>query len=55
MKLTRLSCHSFRSNQVWLWLSVTANNLGNLWRRLGMPTGRNLRYDPGALKVLLLS
>jgi hypothetical protein len=37
VKLTRLSCHHFRSNQVRLWLSVIAYNLGNLWRRLALP------------------
>jgi hypothetical protein len=31
--MTRLSCHRFRSNEVRLWLSVIAYNLGNLWRR----------------------
>ena len=34
---TRLSCHRFRSNEVRLQLSVLAYNLGNLWRRLGLP------------------
>ncbi len=33
----RLSCHRFRSNEVRLWLSVIAYNLGNLWRRLAVP------------------
>ena len=37
VKLTRLSCHRFRSNEVRLWLSVIAYNLGNLWRRLALP------------------
>jgi len=37
--LTRLSCHRFRANQVRLWLSVLAYNLGNLWRRLALPKG----------------
>jgi hypothetical protein len=37
VKMTRLSCHRFRSNQVWLVLSLQAYNLGNLWRRLGLP------------------
>ena len=27
--MTRLSCHRFRSNEVRLWLSVIAYNLGN--------------------------
>jgi hypothetical protein len=39
VKMTRLSCHRFRSNEVRLWLSVIANNLGNLWRRLALPKG----------------
>jgi len=34
VKMTRLSCHRFRSNEVRLWLSVIAYNLGNLWWRL---------------------
>ena len=34
VKMTRLSCHRFRSNEVRLWLSLIAYNLGNLWRRL---------------------
>ncbi|MGA3128964.1 MAG: transposase [Candidatus Korobacteraceae bacterium] len=37
MKMTRLSCHRFRSNQVRLGLSLLAYNLGNLWRRLALP------------------
>ncbi len=35
--MTRLCCHRFRANQVRLWLSVLAYNLGNLWRRLALP------------------
>jgi hypothetical protein len=38
VKITRLSCHRFRSNEVRLWLSVIAYNLGNLWRRLVLPS-----------------
>ena len=42
--MTRLSCHRFRANEVRLWLSPIAYNLGNLWRRLAPPapigTGR---------------
>ncbi len=34
VKLTRLSSHRFRANEVRLWLSVIAYNL---WRRLGLP------------------
>jgi hypothetical protein len=36
--LTRLSCHRFRANEVRLWLSLITYNLGNLWRRLALPT-----------------
>jgi hypothetical protein len=39
VKMTRLSCHRFRSNQVRLALSLLAYNLENLWRRLGLPRG----------------
>jgi hypothetical protein len=34
----RLTCHRFRSNEVRLWLSVIAYNLGTLWRRLALPS-----------------
>jgi len=37
VKMTRLSCHRFRSNEVRLWLGIIAYNLGNLWRRLVLP------------------
>jgi hypothetical protein len=37
VKMRRLSCHRFRSNEVRLWLSLIAYNLGNLWRRLVLP------------------
>jgi hypothetical protein len=37
--MTRLSCHRFRANEVRLWLSVLAYNLGNLWQRLALPKG----------------
>ena len=37
VKMTRLSCHLFRSNEVRLGLSVIAYNLGKLWRRLALP------------------
>jgi hypothetical protein len=40
VKMTRLSCHRFRSNEVRLWLSVIAYNLGNLWPGRRVPTGR---------------
>ena len=35
--MTRLSCHRFRANEVRLWLSLIAYNLGNLWWRLALP------------------
>ena len=37
VKMTRLSCHRFCANEVRLWLSLIAYNLGNLWRRLVLP------------------
>jgi hypothetical protein len=37
--MTRLSCHWFHGKEVCLWLSILAYNLGNLWRRLGLPGG----------------
>jgi hypothetical protein len=48
VKMTRLSCHRFRSNEVRLWLSVIAYNLGNLWRRLVLPK----RIDGWSLTIL---
>jgi hypothetical protein len=39
VKMTRLSCHRFRSNEVRLWLTIIAYNLGNLCRRLVLPQG----------------
>ncbi len=33
-KITRLSRHRFRPNDVRLWLSLIAYNLGNMLRRL---------------------
>ena len=37
VKMTRLSCNRFRSNEVRLWLTIIAYNPGNLWRRLVLP------------------
>lgn len=37
VRMSRLSCHGFRSNDVRLSLSLIAYNLGNLWRRLALP------------------
>ena len=48
VKMTRLSCHRFRANEVRLWLSVIAYNLGNLWRRLVLPA----RIDTWSLTSL---
>ena len=52
--MTRLSCHPFRTNEVRLWLSLIAYNLGNLRRRLGLPKGMWAReavqgLEPGSL------
>jgi hypothetical protein len=41
VKMTRLSCHRFRANEVRLWLNVIAYNLGNLRRRLALPARIN--------------
>jgi len=46
--MTRLSCHRFSSNEVRLWLSLIAYNLGNLCRRLALPT----RVDSWSLTSL---
>ena len=46
MKLTRLSCHRFRANEVRLWLSLITYNLGNLCRAAGAADeGRHLVAD----------
>jgi hypothetical protein len=37
VKMTRLSCHRSWSDEVRLWLSLIAYNLGYLWRRLVLP------------------
>ncbi|MGH9480739.1 MAG: transposase [Terriglobales bacterium] len=37
VKMTRRSCHRFRSNEVQRSLSLIAYNLGNLRRRLALP------------------
>jgi len=49
VKMTRLSCHRFRSNEVRLWLSVIAYNLGNLWR--GVPFGPGVAQPARQLVV----
>jgi hypothetical protein len=48
VKPTRLSCHRFRANEVRLWLSVIAYNLGNSWRRCARPK----RIDTWSLVAL---
>ncbi|MGD1158430.1 MAG: IS1380 family transposase [Terriglobia bacterium] len=53
IKITRLSCHRFRSNEVRLWLSVLAYNLGNLWRRLVLPK-RIDHWSPTGLQQRLV-
>jgi hypothetical protein len=39
VKMTRLSSHPFRLNEVRLWLSILDYNTANLWRRLALPVG----------------
>jgi len=34
---THLSCHRFRGNELSLWRSAVAYDLGNRWRRLALP------------------
>jgi hypothetical protein len=47
-----ISCHRFRANEVRLWLSLIAYNLGNLWRRLALPArDRQLVADQFAAAV----
>jgi hypothetical protein len=40
-KVTRLCRHRFRSNEVRLWLSAIACNLGNLSQQLVLPKRRD--------------
>jgi Transposase DDE domain group 1 len=49
----RLSCHRFQSNEVRLWLSVIAYNLGNLRRRLALPAGV-ANWSPTSLQQRLV-
>jgi len=51
VKMTRPSCHRFRSNEVRLWLSLIAYYLGNLWRRLAAQEDRELVADEFASTV----
>jgi hypothetical protein len=53
VKMTRHCCHRFRSNQVRLALSLLAYNLGNLWRRLGLPSGIE-NWSPTSLQKRLV-
>jgi hypothetical protein len=50
--MTLLSCHRFRTNEVQLWLSLVAYNLGNLWRWLALlaPIGK---WSPISLQQLV--
>jgi len=48
VKMTRLSCHRFHANEVRLWLSLIADNLDNLCRRLALPA----RVDSWSLTSL---
>ena len=41
LKWTRLSCHDFDDNQVWLQLFAMAYNIGNFLRRLALPKSIN--------------
>jgi hypothetical protein len=37
VKMTRLSCHRIRSDEVRFWLSIPSHNFGNLLRRFALP------------------
>jgi hypothetical protein len=50
VKMTRLSCHRFRSNEVRLWLSVMGLHLGNLWLRLFGAMARRIAALPVATR-----
>ena len=53
VKMTRLSCHRFRANEVRLQLSVLVYNLGNLWRRMVLPK-RIDHWSPTSLQQRLV-
>ena len=53
MKMTRLSCHRFRSNEVRLWLTLMAYNPGNLCLRLVLPK-RIDNWSPTSLQQRLV-
>jgi Transposase DDE domain group 1 len=60
VKMTRLSCHRFRSNQVRLALSLLAYNLGNLWLSLVLTKGSGACFvlslcDPKCSQVICRS
>ena len=49
VKMTRLSCHRFRSNEVRLWLTIIAYNLGQPVATLGIaPEDRVVPDEPPA-------
>lgn len=50
VKMTRLSCHQFRANEVRLWLSLNAYNLGNLSRRPLVPVAWATSRSPACNK-----
>jgi len=53
VKMTRLSCPRFRSNEVRPWLRVIAYSLGNLWRRVVRPQ-RVEKWSPTDLQQRLV-
>ena len=53
VKMTRLSCHRFRSYEVRLRLSLIAYSLGNLWRWLVL-TGRIGNWSLTSLRQRLV-
>ena len=53
MKMTRIPCHRFRSNEMRLALGLLAYNPGYLWRRLALPR-RIEKYPLTSLKQRLV-
>jgi hypothetical protein len=46
VRMTRLSCHRFRSNEVRLWLSLIVYNMGNPGRPLGRVLPKKIQHWP---------
>ena len=49
--MRRLSCRLFRSNEVWLWLSIMAYHLGNCGGGWCCRRGLTIVVDESATKI----